>query len=148
MLVRFQIFIFYIIGNNGVSFEKSICRLVKFRENVLDIVHNSTDFVGKKQLFIVVKFQIFIFVIIRNSGSLENFIYRYSVSYLEQDVQSNTDLFSRKIINLRFQIFVFYIISIWGISLENFICRLLKLSQKNIECSIYLDIVCIIWNTK
>ena len=89
------------------------------RENIgylpiLDIVHNSTDFVRKKKQFIIVKFQIFTFVNIRNSGSLENFIYRYSVSYLEQDVHSNTDLFSRKIINLRFQIYVFYIISIWG----------------------------------
>ena len=58
---------------------------------ILNIVHNSTDFVRKKKQFIMVKFQIFIFVNIRNSGSLENFIYRYSVSYLVQDVHSNTE---------------------------------------------------------
>ena len=50
---------------------------MKIRENIgylpiLDIVHNSTDFVRKKKQFIIVKFQIFIFVNIRNSGSLEN----------------------------------------------------------------------------
>ena len=84
---------------------------MKITENIgylpiLDIVHNSTDFVRKRMQFIIVKFQIFIFVNIRNSGSLENLIYRYSVSYLEQDVHSNTDLFSEnnqfKISNIRF----------------------------------------------
>jgi hypothetical protein len=34
MLVRFQIFIFYIIRNSGVSFQKSIFRFVKIIENI------------------------------------------------------------------------------------------------------------------
>jgi hypothetical protein len=77
MLVRFQIFIFYIIRNSGVSFEKIYFQIGEnYRKHRIFThlryymyylehdMHSNTD-------FIIVKIQIFKFVIIRNSGSLE-----------------------------------------------------------------------------